>query len=329
MRARAFLTGILTAALSVLVLAAAVDAPNPGPAAAPPRFVRWTHPQGLFSAEVPAGWRVEGMVAPEGLDKGAFLIQASAPDDRAMVSFAHNWLFFMEYQYGRYRPGSETVETLVLPSVPRNWPVVSELRVTYRGPNAQAVVTNPATGLPLRMDAGTLGLLARTARGEVLAGTAMGETLYMPVPGTPGLWSLRIFSGGIAPADEGAQAEMREIQERLVASLELAPGFVEAWSQAHRQTTERMRRYSADMDRVFSRYLASTARSTSSRKDPLEGWAEMMRGGHYEDDERTGEQHWVGNNHTSWWKNQQGEIVGNDTGQAPVGPDAWHLLRGR
>jgi hypothetical protein len=79
-----------------------------GAAAARVDFTRWTHPQGLFSAEVPAGWRIEGQVAPQGLDKGAFMLQGFAPDGRAMFSFAHNWLWFMEYQYGPYRPGHAT-----------------------------------------------------------------------------------------------------------------------------------------------------------------------------------------------------------------------------
>lgn len=301
-----------------------IDSP---PAAPEIRFVRWRQAQGLFSADVPAGWRVEGRISPEGLDKGAFIIEGFSPDGRAMFAFAHNWQYFMEYQYGAYRPGRLTVESLVLPQVPNAWPVVRGIRVTYRSPNSQAMVTNPNTGLPLRLDAGTLGFLATTARGEVLAGTAMGETLYMPVPGSPGLWGLRIFSGGIAPATDQDQADIQKIQARLVASLELAPEFVQAWNQAHDRTTERMRQYSVEMDRVFSRYLASTRRSNSPRKDPMEGWAEMMRGGHYRRDERTGEEHWVGNNHEAWWKNDRGEIVGSNTGAPPANNQNWYPLR--
>lgn len=296
----------------------------------PVRFVRWRHPQGLFSAEVPAGWRIEGRVDPQGLDKGAFMIQGYSPDGRAMFSFAHNWLWFMEFQYGPYQPGSATVERHVVPNLAANLPRLglTDIRVTYRSGNRGQTLANPATGLALRGDQGTLGLLAMTGRGEVLAGTLMGETLYMPVPGSPGLWSLRLFSGGLGPANSADQAALRAIQARLVDSLELSPEFMQAWSQAHQHTLGLMRAYSRDMDRVFERYLSSTRRSRDrAGKDPMAGWAEMMRDGHYEQDERTGEQHWVGNDHPYWWKNDRGDIVGNSTGQPPANGDNWHDLR--
>jgi hypothetical protein len=330
------------------------DAPGPGPAgarAAPPgegagmfgrlsrlvgaddatpavSFIRWQHPQGLFSADVPAGWRIEGKIDPQGMDKGAFMIQGFAPDGRAMFSFSHNWNWFMEYQYGPYRPGHATVESLVLPNLSRNLPQLklSGVRVTYRGPNTSFQLVNPLTGLPLRTDQGTLGLLAMNAQGEALAGTLMGETLYMPVPGSPGLWGLRLFSGGLAPADSASQAAIQAIQAKVVESFEPSAEFLRTWQQSHKHTVDRMRDYSRQMDRVFERYLSSTRRSSSASKDPMQGWAEMMRGGHYERDDRTGEDHWVGNNHKYWWKNDQDVIVGNDTGQPPYDNGNWHPL---
>jgi len=315
-------------------LAEAAEPRQVGPAGRgaerPIRFVRWRHPQGLFSAEVPAGWRIEGQVDPQGLDKGAFRLQGYSPDGRAMFSFAHNWLWFMEFQYGPYQPGSATVERQVVPNLAANLPQMglTDIRVTYRSGNRSQSLPNPATGMALRGDQGTLGLLATNGRGEVLAGTLMGETLYIPVPGSPGLWSLRLFAGGLGPANSADQAALRAIQSRLVDTLELSPEFMQAWSQAHQHTTALMRDYSRDMDRVFERYLSSTRRSTASAdKDPMAGWAEMMREGHYEQDERTGEQHWVGNNHPYWWKNDRGDIVGNSTGQPPANGDNWHDLR--
>lgn len=290
-------------------------------------FVRWRHPQGLFSAEVPTGWRIDGRIDPQGLDKGAFMIQGYSPDGRAMFSFAHNWQWFMEYQYGPYRPGRATVESFVVPNLAGNLPQMGlrDIRVTYRSGNKSYQIPNPDTGMALRGDKGTLGLLARTGRGDILAGTLMGETLYIPMAGSPGLWSLRLFSGGLAPATSADQAAIRAIQTRLVDTLELSPEFMRAWSQAHHHTMSLMREYSREMDQVFERYLSSTRRSASQAgKDPMEGWAEMMRGGHYENDDRTGEQHWVGNDHKYWWKNDRGEIAGNNTGQPPVNGDNWY-----
>ena len=34
----------------------------------------------------------------------------------------------------------------------------------------------------------------------------MGETMYTVLPGTPGLWRLRLFAGAIAPAEPRVQA---------------------------------------------------------------------------------------------------------------------------
>lgn len=316
-----FLTSLI--ALLALLIAAPGRADSAGPS-----FVRWREPQGLFSAEVPRGWRIEGRIDPQGLDKGAFMIQGFSPDGRAMFAFAHNWQWFMEYQYGRYRPGTATVETLVLPQLPANLAHmgVRDVRVTYRGPNKTFHLPNPLTGMSLRADQGTVGLLASTARGEVLAGSIMAETLHVPMGGTPGLWSLRLFCGGIAPAGAREQAAIRAIQLRVVETLQLSPEFRRIWSDAHRHTTRRMREYSRDMDRVFERYLASARRSSNSRGDPMEAWAEMMREGHYERDERTGEQHWVGNNHQYWWKNDRGDIVGNSTGSPPADHHNWYGL---
>jgi len=142
-----------------------------------------------------------------------------------------------------------------------------------------------------------------------------------------GLWSLRIFSGGIAPASSTEQAAIRAIQRRLVDSLQLAPGFVDAWNQAHRHTVRLMRDYSRQMDRVFERYLTATRRSNGREgKDPMRGWAEMMREGHYDHDERAGEERRVGNNNDYWWKNDQGVIHCNNTGAPPVDGSNWYGL---
>jgi hypothetical protein len=43
--------------------------------------------------------------------------------------------------------------------------------------------------------------------------------------------------------------------------------------------------------------------------------------------ERTGEEHWVGNNYEGWWKNDRGEITGSNTGAPPANNNNWHPLR--
>ena len=306
-------------------LTAARDAAPQGPAS---RYVRWQHPQGFFSAEVPAGWRVDGQIDPQGLDKGAFMIQAFAPDGRSMFSFAHNWLWFMEYQYGRYRPGHATVESLVLPNLPQNLPRMglANVRVTYRSANTPFQMANPQTGLPIRTDRGTLGILAIRGDGVAVAGSLMGETLYIPMAGTPGLWGLRIFAGGLAPATAADQAAVRAALARAFDTLRVSAQFQQIWQQAHAQTVQRMQEYSRQMDQVL-KIMGSIRESRARRsKDPMDGWAEMMRDGHYESDARTGEQYWVGNDHRYWFKNDQGRVVGNNTGTPPADNSNWHPL---
>jgi hypothetical protein len=294
-------------------------------------FVRWQHPRGLFNAEVPQGWRIEGQIDPQGLDKGAFMIRGFSPDGGAMFAFAHNWQWFMEYQYGPYRPGSTTLESLIVPGLVQNLPSMklSQVRVAYVGPNKRSQVTDPLNGLPLLADQGSLGLLARNGKGEILAGTLLGETLYMPVPGSPGLWSLRIFSGGLAANRPTEQDKILAIQKRVFESLELSPEFMQAWGDAHARTVESMRTYSRDMERAFGGYLESTRRNSASGKDPNEEWAEMMRGGHYEHDDRTGERYWVNNDYRHWFKNDRGILVGNNTGQPPDTQHNWYATQAR
>ena len=293
-------------------------------------FERWTHPQRLFSAEVPRGWRVEGNIDPQGLDKGSFMIRGFSPDGRSMFVFAHNWQWFMEYQYGRYRPGNATLETLVVPDLPKNLPEMGlrAVRVSYASPNKRFQVPNPTTGMMIVGDQGKLGLMAVNARGEAMAGTLLGETMYIPMPGTPGLWSLRIFSGGLAPATPADQEANLAIQKRIFESLELSAEFMQQWRSAHDRSVQLMRDYSRDMDRVMKGFLESArARSGPSGKSPEEKWSEMMRGGHYERDDRTGDRHWVGNDHRYWFKNDRGILVGNNTGQPPSNHDNWHRMR--
>ncbi len=203
--------------------------------------------------------------------------------------------------------------------------------VTYRSANSRVAFPDPFTGIAIPFDSGTIGFLLQRSDGGFGAGTAHGETLYITSPGTPGLWRLRIFAAALGPADAGSQATVRDILDHVVSTLELSAEFFQLWNQAHDHTVQQMRQYSATMDRVFSRYLESAGRSTSRNgDDPLEGWAAMMRGGEYAEDETTGEQYWVGNDRDYWWVNDQGTVVGNDTGAVPTNSGNWRgLLRRR
>ena len=286
------------------------------------RFTRWTHPSGLFSTDVPEGWRIDGALG-DAMDQGQFRINADSPDGRSHISFAHNWLSFMEFQYGPYRPGAATIESLVLPGFLQQQRV-SQSRVVYRSANRRISMPSQI-GVPIPFDAGTVGFLMQRADGGYSAGTAMGETMFIASPGTPGLWRLRLFAAAVAPADAASQAAARAAATRLVEGLELSPQFHQLWNEGFQQTQAQMREYSAQMDRVFSQYLRSAARSSSRSRgrDTAEDWATMMRGGQYGEDETTGERYWVTNDHDSWWVNDQGRVVGNSTGAPPADNSNW------
>lgn len=304
---------------------AAPAAPAAASAAPQLRFERWTHSSGMFSTDVPAGWQVDGALG-DAPDQGQFRINIVSPDGRSHLSFGHNWLSFMEFQHGRYRPGGATIETLVLPAFLREQGV-SESRVVYRGANRRISMPSEI-GVPIPFDSGTIGFLMRRPDGGYSAGTAMGETLFIASPGTPGLWRLRLFAAAVAPADAQAQTDARAGMARMVEKLELSPQFFELWHRAFQQTQQQMRAYSQEMDRVFSGYLRSAARASSraTGRDTAEDWATMMRGGQYGEAEGTGDSYWITNERSSWWVNDQGVVHGNDTGAPPADNSNWRPI---
>lgn len=289
------------------------------------RFTRWTHDSGLFSTDVPAGWRIDGALG-DAMDQGQFRINAVSPDGRSHLSFGHNWLSFMEFQYGPYRPGAATIESLVLPAFLQEQRV-SDSRVVYRSANRRISMPSQ-TGVPIPFDAGTIGFLMRRGDGGYSAGTAMGETMFIASPGTPGLWRLRLFAAAVAPADSASQNAARAAMTRLVDGLELSPQFHQLWNEGFQQTQQQMRAYSQQMDRVFSGYLRSAARASarSGSRDTAEDWATMMRGGQYGEAEGTGDSYWITNERSSWWVNDQGIVHGNDTGAPPADNSNWRPI---
>jgi hypothetical protein len=64
--------------------------------------------------------------------------------------------------------------------------------------------------------------------------------MYIPVPGTPGLWRLRLFLAGIAPTDPQNQAAIQAIQQRIFSSLKLSPQFMQLWKQGFQHSMELM-----------------------------------------------------------------------------------------
>ncbi|MGE0864916.1 MAG: hypothetical protein AB7P34_13540 [Vicinamibacterales bacterium] len=310
------------------VEAAAAAAPAEGQRAAPAasrlRFTRWQHPSGLFSAEVPEGWVVDGAIG-DATEQGPFRLNATSQDGRSVISLGHNWVSYMEFQYGPYQPGAATIERFLLPDFIRQQGYTAS-RIVYRTPNRRVSMPSEI-GVPIPFDSGTIGFLLSARDGGYAAGTAMGETMYIQSPGTPGLWRLRLFATAVAPATAPAQADARAALDRAAGTLDLSPQFFALWNQAFAHTQQQMRDYSRQMDQVFSRYLQSASRSTSGgRRDSAEDWAGMMRGGQYAENTETGERYWVTNDSANWWVSDSGTVVGNNTGAPPAVNENWRPL---
>lgn len=308
--------------------AAATPGRDAGQGTAPPtsrlRFTRWKHASGLFSADVPEGWTIDGAIG-DAMDQGPFRLNATSADVRSVISLGHNWVSYMEFQYGPYQPGAATIERLLLPDFIRRQGYTAS-RIVYRTRNRRVSMPSEI-GVPIPFDSGTLGFLLTAPDGSYSAGTAMGETMYIASPGTPGLWRLRLFATAIAPATAPAQADVRAALDRATSTLDLSPQFFALWNQAFTHTQQQMRDYSRQMDQVFSRYLQSASRSTAgSRRDSAEDWAGMMRGGQYGENTETGERYWVTNDSANWWVSDNGTVVGNNTGAPPAVNANWKPL---
>lgn len=249
--------------------------------------------------------------------QGPFRINATSRDGRSLISLGHNWVSYMEAQYGPYQPGAATIERFLLPDFLRQQGYTAS-KIVYRTRN-QRVSMPSEIGVPIPFDSGTLGFLLTGRDGSFSAGTAMGETMYIQSPGTPGLWRLRLFATAVAPATSQGQADARAAPERATARLELSSQFFALWNQAFAHTQQQMREYSRQMDRVFSGYLQSAARSSGrGGRDGGEDWATMMRGGQYAENTETGERYWVTNDKKGWWVSDNGTVLGNDTGAPPA-----------
>ncbi len=313
---------------------AAVEAAAGGTTAARPeqaaaattrlRFTRWKHPSGLFSAEVPEGWVVDGAIG-DAMEQGPFRLNVTSKDGRSLISLGHNWVSYMEFQYGPYQPGAATIERFLLPDFIRQQGYTAS-RIVYRTRNRRVSMPSEI-GIPIPFDSGTLGFLLTARDGSYAAGTAMGETMYIQSPGTPGLWRLRLFATAIAPATAPAQADARAALERATSTLALSPEFFTLWNQAFTHTQQQMREYSRQMDQVFTRYLQSASRSSAGgKRDTAEDWAGMMRGGQYAENSETGERYWVTNDSSNWWVSDTGTVVGNNTGAPPAVNENWKPL---
>jgi hypothetical protein len=296
--------------------------PDPTPTAAPLAelsYETWSDDHGYITTEVPAGWTVKGGLGEAGFTDGQFQVQATSPDGRTRILFAHNATVFMESYYGTYYRGARTIEKIVLPDFVSREGVRSS-RVTYRSANEHVDYPYGSGSIPL--DSGTLGFAYLDAAGNAQYGTAAAQTLHITSPGTPGAWRLRLFASALAPADAASQAQVRAAIDHMIDHLRLSGDFVQQWNEGFSETQRIMAGYSDAMARVFE----SSASSAGSTGDSADAWASYMRGGEYATDEATGDAYWVSNDTTYHFVSDRGVVIGNDTGDVPADGGTWTPL---
>ena len=284
-----------------------------------PDFVTWEDPNHMFKAEVPKGWTINAAIDHNNIAMGAFLIQGISPDNRSVITFAHNWSCYYEYMYGKYQPGTTTLESIVLPEIPDALPQlnIGHLMSTYRSSNTTNTISNPYNRMPIQTDHGTLGVSGITRDGIPVAGTLSAETMYVPVVGSPGYWCLRLFMGELSI--EGTYDETnRQILQHFVSTFEPSEQFRQIWNEGMKNTAASMRQYSAQIDRMTRNYLAPRSK-TNNQNSIFDDYAEMTRGGHYRTNPGTGDSHYVSNDYDYHWVEPNGTIHSNNTGTMPDG----------
>lgn len=283
------------------------------------KFTKWEDPDRLFKAEVPEGWQITATVDPNNIAMGAFLIQGFSPDKKSMFTFAHNWSCFYEYYYGNYRPGTATLESIVLPSLPGTVPQfqIEGVMATYRSANSASILPNPYTGIGMRTDQGTVGFCGVTRSGEPVYGSLSAETMFVPVSGSPGYWCLRLFMGEMS-IEGVSKTKNLEIINRFVSTFEPSAQFLEAWKSGMANSVTSMRQYSEQVGRITDKYIRSKS-SGSSRNSIFDDYSEMTRGGHYRTNSATGDSYYVKNDYDYHWVEPNGTIHSNNTGTPPVG----------
>lgn len=284
---------------------------------------------GVLAVEVPQGWRPSLHLGDTSM--GGFAIRAEDPNRRFDVRFAHNWNAFLDQQVGGYFPGNQVVERILLPQYAQEILPARLDGVLWRSPNTRINLADPASaalGLQMPLDSGTLAFGVTNARGERLIGTVYAETLRIvetqdPLFGTSGMYTLRIATLALGPAEEAAQRFAARVLEQMLATLTLAPQYMQTWQQSFAAN----QRIVADLSNTMSTLISQGyARACESQERMAEQWSIYMRGGQYAQDPTTGENHWITNDQPYWFVDPQGNVAGNATGQPPSLDRQWRPL---
>jgi hypothetical protein len=285
---------------------------------------------GVMSCEIPEGWTASLHLGDTSM--GGFFIQANDPNLRFEIRMAHNWVMLNDQQVGGYFPGNQSFERLILPAYAQEiQPYVVE-GVLARSQNRRINFATPeaaAMGMQMPLDSGTLTFAVRHPRGERLIGQSYTETLRIyemddwTTGITWGMYTVRICTVAVAPATEAAQRLAQRVLEQMAGTLTLSGAYQQAWAEGFAANQAIVSDYANAMNQTITQGWVERSRS---REHSDEQWAIYMRGGQWGQDPSTGENHWITNDHTSWFVNSQGAVVGSDTGAPPTDGNIWRPL---
>jgi hypothetical protein len=285
---------------------------------------------GVISCEIPEGWTASLHLGDTSM--GGFFIQVNDPNLRFEIRMAHNWAMLSDQQVGGYFPGNQSFERLLLPAYAQEIQPYQVEGVLARSQNRRINFATPeatAMGMQMPLDSGTLTFAVRHPRGERLIGQSYTETLRitempdMTTGITWGMYTIRICTITVAPATEAAQRLAQRALEQMAGTLVLSGAYQQAWAQGFSANQAIISDYSSSMDQIITQGWAERSRS---QEDSAEQWAIYMRGGQWGQDPSTGESHWITNDHTSWFVDGHGNVVGSDTGAVPADGGNWRPL---
>ncbi|MBN1477158.1 hypothetical protein JXA47_10425 [Candidatus Sumerlaeota bacterium] len=285
---------------------------------------------GVMSCEIPQGWTASLHLGDTSM--GGFFIRVNDPNLRFEIRVAHNWVMLNDQQVGGYFPGNQIFERYLLPAYAQEIQPYQVEGVLARSQNRRTNFAPPdaaAMGIQMPLDSGTLSFAVRHPHGERLIGQSYTETLRiyempdMTTGITWGMYTVRICTITVAPATEAAQRLAQRALEQMAGTLVLSGAYQQAWAQGFAANQAIVSDYSSSMDQIISQGWADRSRS---QDEMAEQWAIYMRGGQWGQDPTTGETHWITNDHTSWFVDGHGNVVGSDSGAAPNDGRSWRPL---
>lgn len=324
-------------------------APAAAPAGAPaavrlPAMVAWRDPaENAFSAQVPAGWRVQGGARRfHAVDVRAELV-ATSPDNGILVrlgdarvppmALANPVLARSGFPEGstyspgygvqqlvmRYLPGAMFATQFYLPKVVGQ---VSQVQARNLPQVAQrAMAAYQQAGLNVGVDTGEVTFVHQGQQGP-RHGYLFVQTFRVMLPGAPGMgvWQVEYLYGYLARPDQEPLA--RAVLNAMVQSFRIDP----AWMARQNQTAGQVSRIVSQTNQQISGIIRDTFQYRQRVQDrAFERYDRVaIRGKVLVEDPNTGERFEVqGGSNYYWRRGSEDRFVGTQTDTRPYSPNHW------